>query len=769
MKMPLSVIVVILAVQTSAQEPVADTSPEMPFAKIPAGTFVMGQDGSPLWDQKPAHRVTISRAFRISVTEVTLAQYRRFRPEWEITTADGLVRGVSWHDADAFCAWLTRVEGQPCRLPTEAEWEYVRRSADAWGVENMANDVREWCLDWYGRYAPGDATDPVGPSQGLARVVRGGVLDRLDGKFECLPPSEYEQPGYRAGLPPGFGFRRNVPTEGADMPGDHSIGFRIVQGPLPSTAPTPYVPPFIQQGVKDTVKAAVAGPDPARPYFRKRCLLPSPPETESNSGRQAEFQKRIDAVGLDPSFRGHNHSPALEVCDNGDLLLVIFTSYTEYEPEMSLMASRLRFGTDTWDMPSPLIDCPGVCDNTPLLWNDQGRIHLFWAWSRAAGGYPFQWITSEDHGATWGEARFPDFTGVLGPHNRQPINRAFRGGDGTIYVPSDAVGGSSVLWASRDNMATWFDTGGRSAGRHTVYAALKDGRILGLGGKNTDIEGYMPKALSDDGGKTWSVSKSPFPALAANQRPSLLRLQSGRLFFAADVQKRGGERPAGSAEAGSFAALSEDEGETWRMKKLPGAQEHESGPEFFNALPGATTLGYSVARQAPNGVIHLITTMNRPCLHFELNEAWVLADGPEAVSESELMANTARSVREVKTFTENYPGGQPRFEWSAGIGDDGRYLLHGTDTWYYPDGRKLYEAQYQLGRKTATETCWRADGSRQWEWSHLGDATSVWTQWWENGTRKAESTWKDFRAVGMARTWDRDGALAAEMDMTAPE
>ncbi len=770
----LTVVLVVLAgISSTAMGSVEGdiTSPDIAMVDIPAGTFAMGNDNSPLWDQKPAHAVTITQPFRISVTEVTLAQYRRFRPDWSAATSDGFAWGMIWHDAVAFCDWLGRTEGKPYRLPTEAEWEYVRRSAEAWGVQNIANEVREWCYDWYGPYSLQEATDPVGAAEGMARVVRGGVLDLLDGKFECLPRSEYELPAYRAGLPPGFGIepgKANVGAQGnVDMPGYHHIGFRVVQSPLPNTKPVAYEPFFVTQGIKKTETEAQSGPEKARPYFRKRYLLPSPPETEGDRARMEQHQKRIDAAGLDPSFRGHNHSPAIEVCDNGDVLMAIFTSYSEYEPEMSLMATRLRFGADLWDMPSRLVDCPGVCDNTPLLWKDQGKIYLFWAWSRAIGAYPFQWMVSEDHGATWSEVRFPNFTGTIGPHSRQPINRAFRDKYGTIYVPSDAIGGASVLWASRDNMESWFDTGGRSAGRHTVYCELKDGRILAMGGKNTDIEGYMPKAVSSDGAKTWEVTKSCFPALAVNQRPSLVRLQSGRLFFAADFQKHGGIRPEGAVESGSLVALSDDEGETWHIKKLPGAQEHESGPGFFKGLAGATTLGYSVARQAPNGMIHLITTMNRPCLHFEMNEAWILSNDPERKTDQEFMENTARQIKDVADFAERFADGTPKLTWSAGRGDDGRYLLHGTETWYYPGGKKHYEARYALGQKTGLETFWRSDGSKKWEWVHDPNGESRWSQWWENGTRKAESTWKDFHAIGIARTWNRDGTPAIEMDMTA--
>ncbi|NOS70988.1 MAG: hypothetical protein HOP33_13785, partial [Verrucomicrobia bacterium] len=493
------------------------------------------------------------------------------------------------------------------------------------------------------------------------------------------------------------------------------------------------------------------------PYFRKRHLLPTPPE---NSSPEA-----IAALGFHPSIRKHNHSPALDVCPNGDVFLVIYTSNFEYEPGVSLMATRLRFGQDEWDFPEPMFDTPDVNDHAPLLftdWSRSGRMYLFWGWPKmAAGAYPFQWMTSDDSGATWSEVHFPQFTSHIGPHARQPINTAFRADDGTIYVASDAEKTNSVLWLTKDDGATWQDSGGRSAGRHTTFALLKDGTILGMGGKSTDIDGFMPRAISRDGGKTWDVSKSPFPALGVNQRPSLLRLQSGRLLFAGDFQKRGNIAPAGITNRGCYVAISENDGVTWRVKKLPGTQPHEK-PEYQN---DPDTLGYSAMRQAPNGMIHLVTTMNSPCLHFEFNEAWLISNESGNTIDVDLLRSTAtKPVAPNQKFEETFADGKIKARWSGTVANDGRFLLEGEGQWWFANGRPHHESNYELGRKIGTESFWRQDGTIAWRREHKPDGISVWTQFWESGGKKSESHWRGFKADVRARSWDRDGKLNSEAE-----
>jgi formylglycine-generating enzyme required for sulfatase activity len=753
------------------------------MVKIGPGSFEMGSTlGRDYWDEQPIHKVTISRAFYISETEVTAKQFRQFKAEFVGTTEHlPYAAGVSWYEAVAFCEWLSKKEGRPYRLPTEAEWEYACRAgstslyssgdkstragqANAWGLKNMHTAVREWCLDWHGEYPAAEQVDPVGPEYGMARVVRGGLLD--DGgknKWREI----FNASSNRASIAPGFGPYYNdspanrpvtdVENDDDDekemgVVGYHNIGFRVVQGPMPGTRPLVYQAPYVQQGVKQNKGIVKLGPDSSKPYFRKRYLLPTPPETCDSCHGEA-----IDEAGLHPSFRGHNQSPALEVCPNGDILLVIYTSYAEYEPTVSLVAGRLRFGADQWDMPERLFDFAASNDHAPMLWTDKnsGIVYFFWGNPRLEGAFPFQWTSSKDNGATWAEVQFPNFINEIGGHSNQPINTAVRDKNGTLYVASDGPDGDSVLWATRDNCKTWYDTGGRTFGRHTTFALLSDGTsILGMGGKNTDIDKFMPRSITRDGGKTYEVSKTPFCMLGSNQRPSLLRLKSGRLFMAGDFNRKDGEHPASITEKGSYVAYSEDEGENWVIKKLPGAQLHEEEPVI--------TIGYSVARQAPNGTIHLITSMNKSGLHFAFNEeAWLLAkDNPqENFSDAELMKNTAASISKVKTYRENYPDGKKKLQFSGGIADDGRFLLHGPETWYHPDGTIQRQAKYDKGRKVAAETYWSKDGKKIWNWQHNKDGSSKWTQYFPNGRKKAESTWKDFMCEGRSTVWDRDGEV----------
>jgi len=165
---------------------------------------------------------------------------------WEnpgfVQTDEHPVVNVSWQDAVAFCDYLSSLEGDKCRLPTEAEWEYACRcgsltqwthsddesrlseaaniadvslkqkwdqaadlltspwddghpytapvgqfQASAFGLYDLHGNVWEWCQDWsdrdYYRHTP--LEDPPGPDSGLEHSLRGGSWNQIAAASRC--------------------------------------------------------------------------------------------------------------------------------------------------------------------------------------------------------------------------------------------------------------------------------------------------------------------------------------------------------------------------------------------------------------------------------------------------------------------------------------------------------------------------------------------------------------------------------------------------------
>ena len=240
-------------------------------------------------DEHPRHAVRLD-GFWAGRCEVTVAQFRSFveasdyrttaeRQGWAFVfdgqawqrkngaswkspgfrqADDHPVVCVSWHDARAYCDWLSARTGYLYTLPTEAEWEYAARAGttdvfawggapaggegranacdataakafpgrsafewddgyahtapvgsfgpNAFGLFDMTGNVWEWTADWYGEdaYANHEAVNPAGPAEGEHRVLRGGGWPNDAGGCRVADRNAWPAPGdcYAA-----YGFR----------------------------------------------------------------------------------------------------------------------------------------------------------------------------------------------------------------------------------------------------------------------------------------------------------------------------------------------------------------------------------------------------------------------------------------------------------------------------------------------------------------------------------------------------------------------------------
>ena len=245
-------------------EKIPGTGVSFDMVAIPGGIFNMGSPQTePLRkpDEGPVRKVTLSK-FWIARTEVTWDEYLAFfratgsqgRTEGQVVTRKNVdaISGatppwgapdqswgkgshpaitMSWHAANIYCQWLSKVTGKKYRLPTEAEWEYACRGGtvtpyffegnpkkftssgflkkifgpdtaiiasrivyklnsssrtkepvyvkgNPFGLKNMSGNVAEFCLDFYSpdtyKADSTAAVNPTGPAKGQEHVIRGG-------------------------------------------------------------------------------------------------------------------------------------------------------------------------------------------------------------------------------------------------------------------------------------------------------------------------------------------------------------------------------------------------------------------------------------------------------------------------------------------------------------------------------------------------------------------------------------------------------------------
>jgi formylglycine-generating enzyme required for sulfatase activity len=227
------------------------------FVRINGGTFQMGSPS------REPNRSDYEVQRRITVSSFYMGKFPVTQREWVevMGTNPSHFRGnnlpvetVSWFDAIEYCnrrsiregltpaytingttvTWNRNANGY--RLPTEAEWEYACRAGtrtafstgnnittnqanfsrnrertteagsfppNRWGLFDMHGNVWEWCWDWFIDYDSSVLRNPVGPSSGFYRVIRGGSWDdsveksRSANRYYYIPLDKFYHIGFR--------------------------------------------------------------------------------------------------------------------------------------------------------------------------------------------------------------------------------------------------------------------------------------------------------------------------------------------------------------------------------------------------------------------------------------------------------------------------------------------------------------------------------------------------------------------------------------------
>ena len=232
----------------------------VPMFLIPSGRFVMGSEEVGAQPNESPLTPVVLTSYYMARLPITNAQYEKFDPSHAAKRASWAndkhpVLYVSWTEAEAFCQWLSKREGKTYRLPTEAEWEFSARGEDgrifpwgSWGsvghfanfadartnfpwrdssiddgfaetapvgsfprgaspfgIEDLAGNVFEWCLDTYEPYKGREVLNPRASQKTQQRVYRGGSWKSRMSSLRATARA-FNDPAYLA----------------------HDVGFRIV-------------------------------------------------------------------------------------------------------------------------------------------------------------------------------------------------------------------------------------------------------------------------------------------------------------------------------------------------------------------------------------------------------------------------------------------------------------------------------------------------------------------------------------------------------------
>jgi len=207
----------------------------------------------------PLRQISVDRPLAIMKHQVSAAEYQacvddggcRALDRGVTVAADRPAVQVSWHDASAYAAWLSRTTGENYRLPTDEEWALAAGSRfkdDALPVDE--NDPSKRWIAKYERESERNGADAETRAFGSFGVNENGLADLAGNVWEwtstCFTRYRLDDAGQTISATPNCGVRvvegqhRSYVTDfirdargggcAAGVPPDN-LGFRLVREP----------------------------------------------------------------------------------------------------------------------------------------------------------------------------------------------------------------------------------------------------------------------------------------------------------------------------------------------------------------------------------------------------------------------------------------------------------------------------------------------------------------------------------------------------------
>ena len=371
--------------------------------------------------------------------------------------------------------------------------------------------------------------------------------------------------------------------------------------------------------------------------------------TVIRDGKLTSNDDRFSTAML-PSNYPQNHASNLLVLPNGDILCTWFAGTQEGVSDISILCSRLRKGSDVWELAVKLSNDPERSEQNPVLFLDPDNI-LWLLWTAQLAGNQDTAIVrcrkSQDFGETWLDINV--LIDKPGTFIRQPIVVLENGNwllpifNCTVKPGEKWVGNydTSSVKISEDKGKTWRDVNvPNSLGCvHMSIAPLKNGSLIAV--YRSRWADHIYQSYSHDHGETWSEPKAT-ELPNNNSSIQLTALNNGDLAMVFNNMSAAGatsrrsslydeieddseaKEPEiidgksafwGAPRAPMSLAVSKNSGETWsvigNLDEGDGFCMTNNSQEKLNR-----EFSYPTITQSPDGVVHIAYTYFRQAIKY---------------------------------------------------------------------------------------------------------------------------------------------------------